>query len=246
MRVLKQEVILGVRNFLPPAILQAIPYSQPRRKPQKWAARLLLPLIKLGVTTLVLSALPGTEKKKKPWQPETWPIFSARDIGQFSPHFGAISLPNYTENPDPMETLPQIADFRPLSWSNAAWTFSRKILRIYRECEGQGSHLVVFLLLFQRQPHGLGTTPTFTFENASICHLNAFWAFSLIFPCSSLSKQSSKCAENYLKLPDFAILSIYPQFPLHFWRLSELSSPPKQKQWAFSVSKAALVRPIRG
>ena len=62
--------------------------------------------------------------------------FLRPEIGQFSPHFGMISLPNYTENLEknekhPLEKIqkiqwrrrPEIADFCPLSWSNAPWCF---------------------------------------------------------------------------------------------------------------------------
>ena len=60
-------------------------------------------------------------------------FFLRPEIGQFSPHFGAISLLNYTENletrgKNPREKIqkiqwrrrPEIADFCPLSWSNAS------------------------------------------------------------------------------------------------------------------------------
>ena len=58
---------------------------------------------------------------------------SPLEIGQFSPHFGAISLLNYTENMENKEKStgenppqiqwrqrPEIADFCPLSWSNVS------------------------------------------------------------------------------------------------------------------------------
>ena len=61
-------------------------------------------------------------------------LFLHPEIGQFSPHLGAISLLNYTENLErkrkkhPLEKIqkiqrrrrPDIADFCPLSWSNAS------------------------------------------------------------------------------------------------------------------------------
>ena len=60
-------------------------------------------------------------------------IFLCSGIGQFSPHVGAISLLNCTENlekqdKNPLEKIqkiqwrnfPEIADFCPLSWSNVS------------------------------------------------------------------------------------------------------------------------------
>ena len=53
-------------------------------------------------------------------------FFLRPEIGQFSPHFGSISLLNYTE--DPLEKIqklqwrdfPKIADLCRLSWSDAS------------------------------------------------------------------------------------------------------------------------------
>ena len=61
-------------------------------------------------------------------------FFLRLEIGQFSPHFGAMSLLNYTGNLEKREKIhwrkfkkfqwrrrPEIADFCPLSWSNVSW-----------------------------------------------------------------------------------------------------------------------------
>ena len=67
-------------------------------------------------------------------------FFSAQESGQCSPHFGAISLLNYTGNQEKKKHWrkfkkiqwrrhPEIADFCPLSWSNVSWPFKMSPFR---------------------------------------------------------------------------------------------------------------------
>ena len=77
----------------------------------------------------------GTEKNHDSQRPDRILLFFLHaEVGQLSPHFGAISLLNYTVNlekrgENPLENIqkknsrqkfPEIADFCPLSWSNVS------------------------------------------------------------------------------------------------------------------------------
>ena len=48
-------------------------------------------------------------------------FFLRLEVRQFSPHFGAVSLLDCTVNLEKRGWRPEIADFCPLSWSNASW-----------------------------------------------------------------------------------------------------------------------------
>ena len=73
-------------------------------------------------------------------------FFLRPEIGQFSPHFGAISLLNCTVNlekrgENPLEKIkknqwrrrPELADFCPLSWSNVSWEIFMLEFKTLRE-----------------------------------------------------------------------------------------------------------------